>query len=75
MQLLECGSNQIADITPVAGLANLVRLYCDNNPITDLSPLYGLKNLRELQLSKGQFSEKALAELREALPGLEIKLV
>ena len=44
------GSNQVSDLSPIAGLINLRRLYFNNNPVSDISPLRGLKNLTELSL-------------------------
>ena len=44
------GSNQVSDLSPIAGLINLRRLYLNNNPVSDISPLRGLKNLTQLSL-------------------------
>ena len=43
--------NQVSDLSPIAGLINLERLYLARNPISDLSPLRGLTNLRGLVLN------------------------
>ena len=43
--------NQVSDLSPIAGLINLRRLYLLNTPISDLSPLKGLINLTELHLN------------------------
>ena len=45
------GGNQVSDLSPIAGLINLRRLYLLNTPISDLSPLKGLINLTELHLN------------------------
>ncbi len=48
---LELGDNQdIADVSPLAGLANLRRLVLNQNRIADISPLAGLVNLTELDI-------------------------
>ena len=44
------GSNQVSDLSPIAGLINLRRLFLNNNPVSNISPLRGLKNLTELSL-------------------------
>ena len=42
----------LSDLTPLAGLTNLGRLYLyGNTSLTDLSPLSGLTNLTELDLT------------------------
>ncbi len=43
--------NQVSDLTPIAGLINLERLYLASNPISDISLLKGLKNLNHLMLN------------------------
>lgn len=48
---LELGDNQdIADVSPLAGLTNLRRLVLNQNRIADISPLAGLVNLTELDI-------------------------
>jgi Leucine-rich repeat (LRR) protein len=48
---LRLHSNQITDLTPLAGLTSLEWLYLEDNQITDLTPLNGLTNLRVLYLN------------------------
>ncbi len=43
--------NQVSDLSPIAGLINLERLYLSGNPISDFSPLKGLTNLKGLVLN------------------------
>ena len=44
--------NDIADLSPLAGLKNLEALYLDGNEqITDFSPLAGLINMKDFQIS------------------------
>ena len=43
--------NQVSDLSPIAGLINLRRLFLHNNPVSDISPLRGLKNLTELSIT------------------------
>ena len=42
--------NQVSDLSPIAGLVNLERLYLASNPISDISLLKGLTNLKGLVL-------------------------
>ena len=42
--------NQVSDLSPIAGLINLERLYLASNPISDISLLKGLTNLKGLVL-------------------------
>ena len=42
------GNNQVSDLSPLAGLINLQKLFLDRNQVSDLSPLSGLTNLHEL---------------------------
>ena len=50
-------SNQISDLSPLAGLINLELLNVRRNKISDLSPLAGLINLRYLNISSNPFSD------------------
>ena len=43
-------SNSISDLSPLAGLTNLIHLWLWNNAISDISPLAGLTNLELLDL-------------------------
>lgn len=43
--------NQISDITPLAKLTDLTRLYLSHNQITDIEPLVELKKLIEVDLT------------------------
>jgi NACHT domain/Leucine Rich repeats (2 copies) len=45
---------RLMDVEPLAGLANLQRLFLSHTRVTDLRPLEGLTNLRTLELSKTQ---------------------
>ena len=49
--------NQVSDLSPIAGLTKLRRLYLNNNSISDLSPIEGLINLRLLELRKNPISD------------------
>ena len=48
---------QISDITPLAGLANMVLLTIENSTINDITPLAELTNLRLLHLSYNKISD------------------
>ena len=45
---LGLAGNEISDLSPIAGLIDLRRLYLHENPVSDISPLRGLKNLTDL---------------------------
>lgn len=64
-----CG-NQITDLTPLEGLAELEVLYLGSNPLEDLTPLASLTGLRELNLDFWDWTE--LASLRP-LAGLGLE--
>ena len=49
--------NQVSDLSPIAGLINLERLYLDSNPISDISILKGLTNLEELWMDDTSISD------------------
>ena len=49
--------NQISDLSPIAGLINLQKLWISNNPISDLTPVSGLTNLTVLVLNKTLVSD------------------
>jgi Leucine-rich repeat (LRR) protein len=57
LQGLWLDSNQISDISPLAGLTNLQDLYLNWNQISDLSPLAGLTNLQYLDLYYNHISD------------------
>ena len=50
-------SNQISDLSPIAGLINLHYLFLVNNQVSDLSPIAGLINLHELLVSDNPISD------------------
>ncbi len=63
---LSLGSNEISDLTPLAGLTQLEDLKLPNNQISDLSALAGLAGLYGLYLPNNQISDlSALAGLAE----------
>ncbi|MGB7429832.1 MAG: leucine-rich repeat domain-containing protein, partial [Microcoleaceae cyanobacterium] len=47
----------ITDVSPLANLINLERLYLDSNQITDISPLANLMNLESLYLDSNQITD------------------
>jgi Leucine-rich repeat (LRR) protein len=49
--------NEIADVTPLAGLANLQSLDLSSNKLADVTPLEGLANLQYLELSHNQLAK------------------
>jgi hypothetical protein len=54
---LDLYSNNISDLSPLASLTNLQRLYLRFNNINDLSPLSGLTNLEYLNLEINNISD------------------
>ena len=60
-------NNEVADVTPLAGLTNLVALWLEGNQITDVSSLAVLKRLELLALG-----ENPLLERRCPLPNLRV---
>jgi Leucine-rich repeat (LRR) protein len=68
--LLDIRSENITDLTPLAGLTNLVELQIGKNQITDLKPLAGLTKLEKMSLGSNQITDLTpLAGLKE-LKGL-----
>ena len=65
--------NQISDLSPIAGLINLQKLWISNNPISDLTPVSGLTNLTDLVLNKTLVSDlspvSGLTSLTRLSPG------
>jgi len=67
---LNLRNSGISDLTPLAILTGLKRLYLDNNQIKDLSPLAALTALGFLRLDDNQLTDRHLLPLA-ALTGLE----
>ena len=55
--MLDLRDNQISDISPIAGLINLQRLYLDDNLISDISPIAGLVELHRISLNRNPVSD------------------
>ena len=56
-------NNQISDISPLAGLAELTWLDLDSNQISDISPLAGLTNLIDLSLEGNPIADTSALRL------------
>ena len=69
LQLLRLPTNQVSDISPLAGLVELVRLELSENPVSDMSALRGLKNLNHLSMNQTLISDISLVR---SLPSLTI---
>jgi len=66
LAMLSLWGNQIADVSPLAGLINLPNLDLSDNQIVDVSPLASLTNLTGLGLSTNHIRDvSALATLTE----------
>ncbi len=64
LQWLDLGHNDIADVSPLAGLTSLTHLLLGSNGISDLSPLAGLTSLTHLLLNNNRISDLSpLADL------------
>ena len=64
LTVLDASGKGINDISVLAGLTNLQKLYLWDNNISDISPLAGLTNLQELRLRDNNISDiSALASL------------
>lgn len=63
----------VSDIGPVAGLERLAALDLRRSRVADLSPLHGLTRLERLRLSGAPVEPEQLADLRQALPRLQIE--
>ena len=65
--------NQVSDLSPIAGLINLQKLWISNNPISDLTPVSGLTNLTDLVLNQTLVSDlspvSGLTNLTRLSPG------
>jgi Leucine-rich repeat (LRR) protein len=55
--LLDIRSENITDLTPLAGLTNLVELQIGKNQITDLKPLAGLTKLEQMAIGGNQITD------------------
>ena len=65
-------NTQVSDLSPLAELKNLERLWLHNTQVSNLSPLAGVKNLEELWLKNTQVSDEQVQKLKQALPNCEI---
>ncbi len=64
LTVLRFDSDEVTDLTPLAGLINLTVLSFESSRITDLAPLAELTNLTELDLGGNRITDLApLAEL------------
>ena len=55
--VLESQSTSVSDISPLAGLTNLITLTLDDNSVSDISPLAGLTHLSFLALVRNSVSD------------------
>jgi Leucine-rich repeat (LRR) protein len=66
------GNTKVSDLSPLADMKKLVRLYLDQTEVSDLSPLAGMKYLRGLSLEGTEVSEEQIEQLQLALPKCKI---
>ena len=57
MKELYLASEEVSDISPLAGLTGLTRLSLEDNDISDISPLAGLTNLKWLMVHRNEISD------------------
>ena len=63
----------VSDLSPLAGMKNLERLFLIQTEVSDLSPLAGMENLEELFLEGTNVSEEQIDKLKLALPNCKIR--
>ena len=73
LEELMASSNRVSDLSSLQGLTKLRSVALDNNLIKDTSPLSGLKSLKWVNLTGNPISEKAIEDLKKALPGCKIE--
>ncbi len=66
-------SNRVKDLSPLAACKGLKVIFLHDNPIQDYSPLYTLQKLQSLDLSKKDFNEASIRQLRRQLPRVRLK--
>ncbi len=66
-------NTQVSDLSPLAELKNLERLWVQRTQVSNLSPLSELKNLEMLCLQTKQVSDEQVQELMQTLPNCEIR--
>ena len=49
--------NQLIDVSPLASLTGLTRLYLDNNQVSDISALTNLTGLSTIRLNNNQITD------------------
>ena len=70
---LDLWQTSVSDLAPLANLTSLVKLDLWQTSVLDLTPLANLRALRDLDLRGTLVPERAVDELREALPECEIR--
>lgn len=73
LEELTASSNQVSDLSSLKGLKKLRVLALNNNHIEDTSPLLGLKSLNWVNLVGNPISQKAIGDLKRALPKCKIE--
>ena len=68
LQTLDLRETPVSDLAPLANLTALQKLDLGETPVSDLAPLANLTALLELDMRGVLASERAVAELRDALP-------
>ena len=73
LEELMASSNKVSDLSSLQGLTKLKVLALNSNLIKDTSPLLGLKSLKWVNLMGNPISQKAIGDLKKALPKCKIE--
>jgi len=66
-------NSQVSDVSALAKLTKLERLFLNNTQVSDLTPLAKLTKLELLYLRDTPVSDQAIEQLKRALPQCRIK--
>jgi hypothetical protein len=72
VNLVHLIDSEVSDVTPLAGLTSLERLYLYGTQVSDVTSLARLTTLKTLILRKTQVSEEDYKKVKEALPNCSI---
>ncbi|MDA0282251.1 MAG: protein kinase [Planctomycetota bacterium] len=72
LQQLDMNRTEIVNLSPLSELPELGWLSIRETPVTDLKPLWFLKSLRHLDIRGTQLNLRSVANLKAAIPEIEI---
>ena len=70
--MLWLSGTKVSDLTPLKELKGLEHLYLSDTAVSDLTPIKDLTGLQWLDLSGTAVSNEQVAELKKALPKLNV---